>query len=89
MCIRDRRSDKGSYVMVVKPDMTAEVRPITIERTAGEEAVIAQGLQRDETVITDGHLKVRPGAKVEIKTGLQAAAPTGTAGNNKGVGAPK
>ncbi|HOK06079.1 MAG TPA: efflux RND transporter periplasmic adaptor subunit [Syntrophales bacterium] len=74
--------DKGRYVFVVNPDMTAEVRPVVVERTQGEEAVIAEGLKGEETVITDGHLKVRPGGKVEIKDVLGAT----PGGNAKGPG---
>lgn len=84
-----QRSDKGTYVVVVKPDMTAEVRPVTLDRSAGEEAVISQGLVSGETVITDGHLKVRPGAQVEIKTSLESTGPTAGTGNNKTPGATK
>ncbi len=71
--------DNGQFVFVVKGDMTAELRPVTVERVEGEEAVIAKGLVGGETLITDGHLKVRPGGKVEIRDSLEA-----TANNDKG-----
>jgi len=70
--------EKGSFVFVVKPDGSAEMRPVVVGRTAGAEAVIAQGVSADETVITDGHLKVWPGGKVEIRNSLnEAASPSG------------
>jgi len=70
--------EKGSFVFVVKPDGSAEMRPVVVDRTAGAEAVIAQGVSADETVITDGHLKVWPGGKVEIRNSLnEAASPPG------------
>jgi membrane fusion protein, multidrug efflux system len=72
-----QQGDKGQFVFVVKPDMTADIRPVVVDRAMGEEAVIAKGLVAGETVITDGHLKVRPGGKVEIKENLGA-----TPGNN-------
>ncbi len=78
-----QQGDKGQFVFVVKPDMTADIRPIVVDRTIGEEAVIAKGLSAGETVITDGHLKVRPGGKVEIKENLGA-----TQGNNNAKPAP-
>ena len=34
---------KGQYVYVVKPDGTAELREIVVERTEGERAVVAEG----------------------------------------------
>ncbi|MDX9821867.1 MAG: efflux RND transporter periplasmic adaptor subunit [Syntrophales bacterium] len=70
--------EKGSFVFVVKPDGSAEMRPVVVDRTAGAEAVIAQGVSAEETVITDGHLKVWPGGKVEIRSSLnEAASPSG------------
>jgi multidrug efflux system membrane fusion protein len=59
----------GQYVYVVKDDLTAEMRPIKIDRTVGEESIIADGLKPGERVITDGQLRLVPGARVEIKTG--------------------
>jgi multidrug efflux system membrane fusion protein len=66
--------EKGSFVLVVKPDMTAEMRPVVVDRSVGEEVVIAKGLAAGETVVTDGHLKVRPGGRVEIRDHLGANA---------------
>ena len=78
-----QQGDKGQFVFVVKPDMTADIRPVVVDRAMGEEAVIAKGLAAGETVITDGHLKVRPGGKVEIKDNLGSIP-----GNNNAKPAP-
>jgi multidrug efflux system membrane fusion protein len=67
--------DKGTFIYVVKADQTAELRPVVVDRSAGEEAVIAKGVAPGEKVITDGHLKVWPGAKVAIRGSLGDAAP--------------
>jgi multidrug efflux system membrane fusion protein len=67
-----QQGDKGQFVFVVKPDMTADIRPVVVDRAMGEEVVVAKGLAVGETVVTDGHLKVRPGGKVEIKENLGA-----------------
>jgi multidrug efflux system membrane fusion protein len=61
-------SQKGSYVYVVKTDLTVETRPVTIQRTHGAYSVIAKGLSAGERVVTDGQLRLAPGSKVEIKT---------------------
>lgn len=58
----------GAYVYVVKSDLTVESRPVTVGWTAGPEAVIAKGLAPGERVVTDGQLRLAPGAKVDIKT---------------------
>ena len=62
----------GSYVYVVKPDMTAELRKITVERGDGERAVI-KGLADGERVVTRGALRLAPGAQVEIRAENEAA----------------
>jgi membrane fusion protein, multidrug efflux system len=59
----------GQYVFVVKPDLTAEVRPVIPDRTVGGETVIAQGVVPGERVVTTGQSRLVPGSKVSIKTG--------------------
>jgi multidrug efflux system membrane fusion protein len=58
----------GTYVFVIKKDLTAEARPVVVDRSLDGESVIAKGLQAGENVVTDGQLRLVPGAKVEIKT---------------------
>ena len=58
----------GSFVFVVKPDTTVETRPVTVALLQADTAVIGQGLREGETVVTDGQLRLSPGAKVQIKT---------------------
>lgn len=60
----------GQYVYVVKADKTVEARLVTVTRTIADQAVIDKGLTVGETVVTDGQLRLVPGAKVEIKGGL-------------------
>src|SRR6266581_1032083 len=58
----------GQYVFVVKPDMTTELRKVTVERTEGDRAIIANGLEKGERVVTQGQLRLGAGAKVEVKS---------------------
>jgi multidrug efflux system membrane fusion protein len=60
---------KGQYVFVVKPDLTAEMREVRVDRSQGEETVIAEGLHPGETVVTTGQSRLVPGAKVVVKEG--------------------
>lgn len=60
---------QGQFVFVVKPDQTVETRPVTVNRTAGPYAVIDQGLRPGETVVTDGQLRLVPGARVRAAQG--------------------
>ena len=62
----------GQYVFVARSDNTVESRPVTAGRTIDSETVIEKGLRPGETVVTDGQVRLVPGAKIEIKT---AAAP--------------
>ena len=57
----------GSYVYVIKPDSTVESRPVTVDRTQGALSVVGKGLAPGERVVTDGQLRLTPGARVEIK----------------------
>jgi len=58
---------QGTYVFVVNQDGTARSQPVTIERTAGAYAVIGQGVQAGDEVVTDGQVRLVPGAPVEVK----------------------
>lgn len=59
---------QGQFVYVVTKEKAAEMRPITVERTRGDQTVIASGVVAGETVVTDGQLRLTPGSKVAIKT---------------------
>jgi membrane fusion protein, multidrug efflux system len=59
----------GQYVFLVKGDMSVDLRPVTVQRTEGDLAVIASGLSKGEQVVTQGQLRLTPGAKVVVKGG--------------------
>ena len=59
---------QGQYVFVVKPDFTVESRPVTVARSYGELAVVAQGVTPGEKVVTDGQLNLMTGVHVELKS---------------------
>jgi multidrug efflux system membrane fusion protein len=54
----------GTYVYVIDSEMTAQQRPVTVERNAGQLAVISNGLAEGERVVADGQSRVTPGARV-------------------------
>ena len=58
---------KGQFVFVVKPDATAELRPVVTGSVVSGVTVIESGLQTGEQVVIDGQMRVVPGGKVEIK----------------------
>jgi multidrug efflux system membrane fusion protein len=61
-------SQKGSQVFVVKPDRSVELRAVKIARAADDSTIIAEGVRGGETVVTDGQLRLVPGAQVEART---------------------
>ncbi len=63
---------QGSFVFVVQPDMKAAIRPVVIGESIDNETVVTSGLKAGETVVTDGQLRLIPGATVTIKSGLNA-----------------
>jgi multidrug efflux system membrane fusion protein len=77
-------SASGQFVYVVTPDRTVEVRPVTVARQFGEEMIIARGLAAGEEVVTDGQLRLTPGAQVSI---AQRGGGPGTAGTDGAGGA--
>jgi multidrug efflux system membrane fusion protein len=71
-----QRSQQGSFVYVVKPDKTVEMRPVTVGATQGDVIAISKGLAVGDVVVTDGVDKLQQGAHVSVQT---AAIPPGSA----------
>ena len=57
-------SAKGQMVYVVKADQTVEPRDVTLGRTFGAKVIVEKGVAAGETVVTDGQLRLSPGAAV-------------------------
>ena len=58
----------GSFVYVLDEKGGAKLRPVEIAQVRAGEIALARGLAVGETVITDGHSRLTPGAKVKVKT---------------------
>jgi multidrug efflux system membrane fusion protein len=58
---------KGQYVYVVRSDKGVDMRPVSVFRAVGQEAIIERGLTPGETVVTDGQLRLTSKSKVEVK----------------------
>jgi len=59
-------SQKGPFVYVIKPDETADLRPVTLGQRQGDDVVVSNGLSANERVVVTGQLTVRPGGKVRV-----------------------
>ena len=71
--------DHGPYVFVVGGDQKAESRPVAVGRTVDDFIIVTNGLQPNETVVSDGQLRLVPGARVDVGSGVDeaVAAPDG------------
>lgn len=63
-----QNGEQGQYVYVVKSDQTADFRPVTVGNTLGGVTIVEKGVQPGETVVTNGQLRLYPGAKVSLKS---------------------
>lgn len=72
-----QQGPNGHLVYVVKPDGTAELRPVVVgDYVDDKDIVIMTGLHAGDRVVVDGVLKVAPGQAVKIhEPGTAAAAP--------------
>jgi multidrug efflux system membrane fusion protein len=58
----------GDFLFVVKSDGTVDARPVVGSVAWEGMRVILGGVEAGETVVTDGHLRLTPGAKVNVKS---------------------
>jgi multidrug efflux system membrane fusion protein len=56
----------GQYVYVIGPDLLADIRKVTVQRSDGERAIIGAGLAKGERVVTRGQLRLGPKTPVQI-----------------------
>ncbi len=78
---------QGKYVWVMNPDTTVAMRPVNVLRLyqspqAGEEAVVAKGLQAGEMVISEGQMRLAPGVKVRLLKPQTQLSNAGAAGQS-------
>ncbi len=78
-------SQQGPYVFVVKPDSTAELRPVALGQRQDDDVVVTKGMAAGEEVIVTGQLTVAPGAKVHVQ---EAAPANGASGDGPGAAVP-
>jgi multidrug efflux system membrane fusion protein len=63
-------SQEGPFVYVIGAENKVEKRLVKVGRTAGGFTALTGGVAAGENVVTDGQLRLVPGAVVEIKPGL-------------------
>jgi len=78
---------QGVYVWVVDDAGSASVRPIAAGPSVADRMVVEKGIAAGETVVTDGQLRLTPGATVVRKTGLSSTSPAGAGAEKPTAGA--
>jgi multidrug efflux system membrane fusion protein len=63
-----RYNQQGPYVYIVQPDMTVEIRQLILGEEQGIDQIVLEGLDQSDRLIIDGHLRLSPGLKVEVKS---------------------
>jgi membrane fusion protein, multidrug efflux system len=63
-----QRGPNGYYAYVVKPDSTAETRPLKVGQVSDGVAIIADGVAAGEQVVTAGQYRLQPGVRVEVNS---------------------
>ncbi|WP_244066607.1 efflux RND transporter periplasmic adaptor subunit [Bradyrhizobium sp. Ce-3] len=74
----------GSYAFVVRQDSTVETRSVRIAASRNGEALIESGLAAGETIVLDGHYKLRPGTRIAPVPSPAAPAKERTASTAQG-----
>jgi len=67
---------QGPYVFIVQADHTVQSRSVVPGRALANETIVEKGVAAGDRVVTEGQIRLVPGAKVEIKS----AAPQEKAG---------
>jgi membrane fusion protein, multidrug efflux system len=57
---------QGTYVYVVKPDKSVDMRPVQVAMSEGTTSVLASGVSEGDQVVIEGADKLQPKSKVEI-----------------------
>jgi membrane fusion protein (multidrug efflux system) len=57
---------QGHFVIIVDKEGKAQIRPVELGPWDGDDWFITRGLSAGETVVTDGVIKLAPGAPVKI-----------------------
>jgi membrane fusion protein, multidrug efflux system len=64
-----QQGPNGSYVYVIGPDESAQLRGVQVGQISDGQALITSGLNAGETVVVDGQYKLQPGTRVEAVQG--------------------
>jgi multidrug efflux system membrane fusion protein len=72
-----QRGPQGSFLYVINDNQTAELRPVTIKTTEGNNAALASGVMAGEMVVLEGMDKIQEGTKVDVQGAADTTASAG------------
>ena len=78
----------GNFVYVAKPDQTVEVRRVQTLPSGRDRLIVEKGLSPGEKVVTDGQLRLTPGARYEARGEGGKGAPPAKSGSSPAAPAP-
>lgn len=61
-----QRGPQGTYVFVIRNDLTVEVRPVKVEQIQQGDALVAEGLKPGERVVLEGQFRLQTDSPVKI-----------------------
>jgi multidrug efflux system membrane fusion protein len=76
---------QGQFVFVLKPDQTVENRLVKPGQTVENQIVVESGIAPGETVITDGQMRLVPGARVRVVPGVNTGGANAAPAAEKGA----
>ena len=77
----------GQFVFVIKNNK-ADMKKVKIGRIVGSDTVIESGVDAGDQVVTDGQLRLTPGAKVAVSNGPSSTSQASDKGSNTSGAAP-
>ena len=81
-----QRGQQGTFVYLVRPNDTVEIRKIELGITEGEDTVVESGLEAGDKVVTEGSDKLQTGSKVIVAGERAPRGGRGGAGHAGGPG---
>jgi len=69
-----QRNPQSTFVYVVRPDKTVEVRTVTVAATQGDVVALESGVTPGELLVTDGSDKLQAGTRVIAQVAAKATA---------------
>ena len=76
---------QGQFVFVVKNDKTVETRAVKLGAVVEDQTIVENGLAAGEHVVTDGQMRLVPGAHVDIKSGSTSSVSNGSPAAGSGL----